>query len=139
VTTGKVVAAFEEAKSRRAWLYEEWEKHFGKLTGADKAMFEVPEEYALPDKVVKPSFWYQLNHQIRRASIVGWRNRTSKIIDLAIVVIGVIVITALDGATELSLDEDPEIPFEVMTRPNSDDFEIIFKELFAYSFTRQLQ
>jgi hypothetical protein len=139
VTTGKVVAAFEEAKSRRAWLYEEWEKHFGKLSGADKAIYEVPEEYALPDKVCKPSFWYQLDHQIRRASIVAWRNRFSKVIDLTIVVGAVIVISILSGVNEVAFDLDPQIPFKVMTRPNQDDNETIFKELFAYAFTKQLQ
>jgi hypothetical protein len=70
---------------------------------------------------------------------VAWRNRFGKIIDLTIVVGAVIAISVLDGITEVSVDKDPEIPFEVMARPNQDDFESMFEELFAYSFTRQIQ
>lgn len=138
VTTGKVVQAFEEAKARRAWLYEEWELYFTKLRGSDKKMYEVPSSYALPNEVVKPSFLSQLNHQIRRAFIVGYRNRFSKFIDACVIIGAIVVITALDGIAEISYDEDPDVSFEIMVRPTQDDVDDLFAGLFRYAITRQI-
>jgi hypothetical protein len=138
VTTGKVVQAFEEAVARRAWLYEEWTKHFDAMGPADKFMYEVPEPYELPRDVVKPSFMTQLDHQVRRGFIVAWRNRFSKVIDVSIIVVAVIIITVLDGVAVVSLDKDPDMPFEVMTRPDlEEDGELINLQLFGYALTRQ--
>jgi ABC-2 type transporter len=139
VTTGKITQAFEEAKVRRAWLYDEWIKHMANLTPDQKAIYEPPEKYDLPFHVQKPLFWYQFGNQLRRAVLVAWRNRFSKIVDCTIIVVAVIVITALDGTTEVSLDINPDIPYEIMVRPLTDDIETIFQQLFAYSLTRQIQ
>jgi energy-coupling factor transporter ATP-binding protein EcfA2 len=138
VTTGKVVQAFEEAKGRRGWLYTEWETHFLRLGGEEKKLYEVPNSYALPDDVIKPSFWYQLVFQFRRACIVAYRNRFSKFIDACIIIGAIVVITALDGIAEITYDEDPDVAFEIMVRPTEDDVDDLFAGLFRYSLTRQI-
>lgn len=139
VTTGKVAQAFEEAKVRRAWLCDEWMKHMANLTPDQKAMYEPPEKYDLPFRVQKPLFWYQFVNQLWRAILVASRNRFSKIIDCTIIVVAVIVITALDGTTEVTMDIDPDIAYDVMVRPVKDDMPTIFQQNFAYALTRQIQ
>jgi hypothetical protein len=139
VTTGKVAQAFEEAKVRRAWLYDEWMNHMANLTPDQKAIYEPPEKYDLPFRVQKPLFWYQFVNQLRRGIVVASRNRFSKIIDCTIIVVAVIVITALDGTTEVAMDDNPDLAYEVMVRPVKDDLSTIFQRLFAYSMTRQIQ
>jgi hypothetical protein len=139
VTTGKVAQAFEEAKVRRAWLYDEWMKHMANLTPDQKALYEPPEKYDLPFRVQKPLFWYQFVNQLRRGMVVASRNRFSKIVDCTIIVGAVIVITALDGTTDVAMDDNPDLAYEVMVRPVKDDLSTIFQRLFAYSMTRQIQ
>jgi hypothetical protein len=138
-TTGKVVQAFEEAKVRRAWLYVEWKKHFNSLGDSEKKLYEVPSEYQLPLGVEKPTFLFQLKHQVSRSFIVTWRNRYIKFIESTVIIGAVIIITAFDGPAEVSIESEPEIPFEVMVRPHKDDVETLFTELFGYSLTRQIQ
>jgi len=139
VTTGKVVQALEEAKERRAWLCEEWSRYFDRLRPDERSIYEPPQEYDLPFHVEEPPFWTQFRYQLRRASVVAWRNRFSKTIDCSIIVVAVIAITALDGVTEVSLDQNPDIPYEVMLRPLEEDLSTIFQQLFSYSLTHQIQ
>jgi ABC-type multidrug transport system ATPase subunit len=139
VTTGKVVQAMEEAKERRAWLCEEWSKYFEKLSPEDRVIYQPPEKYDLPIRIEEPSLWFQFRNQLRRALIVAWRNRFSKIIDFTVIVLAVIVITALDGVTNVSLENDPDIPYEVMVRPLQDDVPSMFEQLFSYAMTHQIQ
>ena len=67
VATGKVAQAFEEAKARRAWLYEEWNSYFTNLSEADLDIYDVPEKSDLPKEVVKPAFYKQFYFQMWRA------------------------------------------------------------------------
>lgn len=140
VTTGKVVQALAEAKDRSAWLAECWACHFDFLSKQEmKELYAPPEPYQLPAPVKKPSFFEQLYHQLNRAFLVAWRNRFEKLIDLSIIVVAVIIISALDGVTEVTIDEDPDIPFEIMVRPLQDDLETLFTQLFNFALTRQIQ
>lgn len=139
VTTGKVVQAFEEAKHRRAWLYAEWKSHFLNLSDEQKGLYAAPSKYELPANVTKPTFLYQLKHQIIRSFTAGWRDRYIKFIESTVIIGAVIIMTALDGVAEVTIDSEPEIPFEVMTRPIKDDVETLFTELFGYSLTKQIQ
>jgi ABC-type multidrug transport system ATPase subunit len=139
VTTGKVVQALEEAKERRAWLCEEWTKYFDRLSPEENSIYEPPQEYDLPFSIEEPSFGTQFRFQFRRAILVAWRNRFSKIIDSTIIVIAVIVITALDGVTDVSYDNDPEISYHVMVRPLEEDLPSIFQQLFNYSLIPQIE
>jgi hypothetical protein len=139
VTTGKVVQAFEEAKVRRAWLYDEWNKYFNSLSDSKKKLYEIPSEYQLPASVIKPTFLYQLKHQVSRSFIVAWRTRFIKLIECTVIVGAVIIMTALDGVAKVTIESEPEIPFEVMVRPVKEDVEVLFTELFGYALTRQIQ
>ncbi|KAL3921731.1 MAG: hypothetical protein SGILL_002591 [Bacillariaceae sp.] len=139
VTTGKVVQALEEAKQRRAWLCEEWSKHFDKMSPEEKSIYKPPKRYDLPMQIEEPTFGTQFRYQLGRALIVAWRNRFSKIIDFTIIILAVIVITALDGVTTVSLENDPDIPYEVMIRPLEDDVPKMYEQLFSYSMTHQIQ
>merc|ERR1712238_161998 len=139
VTTGKVVRALEDAKNRRAWLCCEWLRHFDNLCDEEKDRYMPPEQYDLPLDIVKPSFWYQFTHQFRRALLVAWRDRFSKIISCTIVVGAVVFITALDGVETIAVDNNPVVPYEMMVRPMLDDLSSIYEQLFAYSLSQQLQ
>jgi hypothetical protein len=140
VTTGKVVQALVEAKDRSTWLSECWRTYFESLNETEiNSTYAPPAPYQLPGAVEKPSFFVQLGHQVSRAFLVAWRNRFEKLIDLSIIVIAVILITALDGVAEVTIDEDPEAPFEMVVRPLRDDLETLFTEVFGFSLTRQIQ
>ena len=133
VTTGKVAQAFEEAKARRAWLYDKWNEHFEKLTGEDRAIYDIPDIYGLPKPVEKPPFLLQLKFQIKRAFLVAWRNRFSKFLDTILIVAAITVISLLDGIQEVAVDFDPNIPFEQAVRPRPDDIPSISSNLFSYA------
>ncbi|KAG7372253.1 ABC transporter [Nitzschia inconspicua] len=139
VTTGKVVQAMEEAKERRAWLCEEWSRYFEKLTNEEKAEYEPPAQYDLPHRIEEPSVWSQFRNQFRRQLIVGWRNRFSKTIDFTVIVLAVITITALDGVTTVSVDNNPDIPFGSMVRPLKEELGSMFEQLFSYAIPYQIQ
>lgn len=70
---------------------------------------------------------------------VAWRNRLVKFVDSIIIIGAMIVITALDGVAVVSDDLQPDVPFEVMARPNLDDSAELFTGLFRFSLTRQIQ
>jgi hypothetical protein len=131
--------ALEEAKKRRAWLCSEWLKHFDNLCAEELDLYRPPEQYDLPIDTEKPAFWYQFANQLRRAMIVAWRDRFSKIISCTIIVGAVIFITAMDGATTVSVDKNPVTPYEILVRPTRDDFPSIYEQLFSYSNSKQLQ
>ena len=140
VTAGKVVQAFEEAKNRRAWLYEQWILHFENLNYEEKSVYTKPEEYDIPIPFIKPNFFYQFRHQTGRQLVVAWRNRISKITDCTIIVAAVAIIAGLDGVTEPTIDDaDPEIAFEILTRPIlEEDAQTIIQQNFRYAYTRQI-
>lgn len=139
VTTGKVSQAFEEAKARRAWLYDEWKKHFEKLTGEDRAIYDIPDISGLPKPVKKPAFLLQLKFQIKRAFLVAWRNRFIKFFDTTLIVGAITVISLLDGVAEVAKDRDPDIPFEQAVRPRPDDIQSIIINLFSYAVSMQTE
>ena len=120
-------------------MCEEWVKYFSNLDDNLKSIYEPPEEYNLPIEVSKHTFWYQFMYQTKRIFLVSWRNRLSKIINFSIIVGSVVFITALDGITEVSVDADPNLPFDTFTRPQITDRSDIFRELFAHSLSPQLQ
>ncbi|VEU38252.1 unnamed protein product [Pseudo-nitzschia multistriata] len=139
VTTGKVVRALEDAKLRRTWLCEEWLKYFDNMGDKEKTLYEPPEKYDLPIDIEKPSFSFQFVNQVKRALLVAWRDRLTRIITATIIVGSVIFITALDGVTSVSIDLNPDLPFDVLVRPQERDQENIFNALFAYVHRQQIQ
>ena len=131
--------AIEVAKIRRAWLCKTWLTYFNGLDDEEKSIYEPPRKYELPIETEKKSFCYQFIYQVKRALLVAWRNRFSKIVNSTIIVGSVVFITALDGVTTVSSDRDPNLPFATLVRPEPSDFPDIFNDLFAYSQSAQLQ
>ena len=131
--------SIEVAKLRRAWLCKTWLIYFNGLGKKEKLIYEPPDKYELPVETVKKSFWYQFSYQVNRSLLVAWRNRFSKIVNCTIIVGSIVFISALDGVTKVTVDRDPNLPFATLVRPEQSDFPEIFKDLFAYSQSAQLQ
>jgi hypothetical protein len=129
----------EDAKARRAWLCKEWLAHYDGLDPVEKSVYEPPAKYDLPIKTSKQHVLYQFTYQVNRAILVGWRNRFSKIVNSSIIVGSIVFITFLDGVTNVTVDSDPNLPFSVLVRPQTDELRDIFSGLFAYSQSMQLQ
>ena len=140
LTAGKLAQDFEEAKARRAWLYDEWIKHFQSLDDAEKSIYDAPERYPLPKRMLKPTFREQLVLQLRRAVLVAWRNRFTKVVDTMIIVGSVILISLIDGIEEVSLaGTDPDVSFETAVRPQKEDFAYIAFQNFRWANVRQIE
>jgi hypothetical protein len=137
VSTGKANDAFEEAISRRAILYEQWNEHFQDLSEEDREMYGVPPETALPPAFKKQNFVSQLQNQVTRAFLVSWRNSTSKLIDTAILVIATVVICVSTGYPEMTRNKDPDIAFEDAVSPTQETAQQVLGQLFKYAATPQ--
>jgi len=138
ITTGKVVRAIEDSKIRTAWLCKEWLEYFNKLNDEQKSIYEPPEKYDLPIDTIKRSFWYQFIRQVNRAFLVSWRNRFTKTINCTIIVGSIALITAMDGVNRVSADKDPDLPFDLLVRPQKSELSKVFHDLFAYSHVQNI-
>lgn len=127
--------AGDEAKIRRELLYQSWSDHFQALDGDARSVYDAPDPSDLPQKAILPSFWTQLRLQLQRIFLLGWRNRSSKMIELFILVVAVAVITYTHGTVELSSSDGkpPLIPFAVFITGQPKVFEVFFPALFEYS------
>jgi hypothetical protein len=114
-------------------------KYFNKLDDKEKGIYDPPEKYKLPLDTIKHAFGYQFMYQVNRALLVSWRNRFAKIIHSTIIVGSIVFITILDGVTKVSIDEDPNLPFATLVRPQPQELPDIFRDLFAYSQSVQMQ
>mmetsp|Transcript_17412 Transcript_17412/g.40037 ORF Transcript_17412/g.40037 Transcript_17412/m.40037 type:complete len:1463 (+) Transcript_17412:134-4522(+) len=139
VTSGRVIRALKGARTRRAWLCDKWVEYIDQMNKEQRTIYEPPNPYELPSGTRKPLFFTQFLNQVRRALIVAWRDRLAKVISSSIIVGSVIFITAMDGVTKVSLDSDPNIPFEVLLIPAESDKDSVFAQLFAYSESQQMQ
>jgi hypothetical protein len=137
VSTGKANDAFEEAKFRRAWLYDKWNEHFGSLCEEGREIYEVPPESKLPATPKKQNFLSQLFNQVSRAFLVSWRNLTSKLIDTTILVLATIVITVSTGLPEMTLDVTPNVAFVDLVQPTEEGLPDTLKQVFKYAATPQ--
>eukprot|EP00538_Stauroneis_constricta_P012480 CAMPEP_0119548188 /NCGR_PEP_ID=MMETSP1352-20130426/2157_1 /TAXON_ID=265584 /ORGANISM="Stauroneis constricta, Strain CCMP1120" /LENGTH=1292 /DNA_ID=CAMNT_0007593377 /DNA_START=125 /DNA_END=4003 /DNA_ORIENTATION=- len=136
VSAGKQKQAVNDAKSRRAWLYEEWKTHYTKLNSEEREIYDVPDQYDLPGSVTKSPFPVQLYYQVTRAALVSYRNRFTKILDTVVVVGAMVIISLLEGVVVASRDDHPELDFDEATRPSHDNITEVFYQLFKYSLVR---
>ena len=132
ISAGKAKDAFEEAKIRRAWLYEKWNEHFNSLSGDELSLYSIPKESSLPKPVRKQLFVSQLYNQVSRALLVSWRNYVSKLIDTAILVIATIVLAVLTGFPKMTINFDPDVEFEDIVRPTNETIPDTIGSLFRY-------
>ena len=100
---------------------------------AKEELYLPPEETELPTPTEKSSFFEQFKVQLRRALIVANRNRYSKFVDTCITLIALIVISFLDGATDPTNGDDPDLDYVEATRPNENTAEQYLRNLFKYA------
>lgn len=122
----------EEARQRREWLYLQWElKLYSK---ANEGKFSPPTPFGLPEPYHKPSFIQQLSLQLERAFLVAWRNRSSKLVDTAVVVVAVIMMALLDGVIQVTKSTPQiEVSFDAVVRPDDENVEKLFEGLFEFT------
>jgi hypothetical protein len=126
--------SFEEAKVRRAFLYQHWLDHFQSLDEAALDGYRAPVPYALPGSVQKPTFWTQLWAQLERNWIVFKRNAFSKLVDTFLIVGSVILISLFQGITQVTVEEDPNVQFGNLISGNPQDLVKEFPNLFRYAW-----
>jgi ABC-2 type transporter len=134
-SSGKVDTAYEEAKLRRQVLYDTWNKH---VIANENVMtrLKAPEPYDLPVPVKNRSFVFQLIIQFRRNLLLAWRNRFSKLVDTAIILVAVSLICLFEGVVNLTRATDRDrtiISFEDLTSGNPFDLGRNFRGLFSYA------
>jgi hypothetical protein len=139
VSTGKEKDAFEEAKTRRAWLYDKWNGYFENLDAEEKQIYEVPPKSMLPETPEKQSFPSQLYAQTTRAFLVSRRNYMSKLIDTLILIGATIIITVSDGLPVMTKGRNPELGFEEIVSPTQDSLGGTLEQLYAYAALPQWQ
>jgi ABC-type multidrug transport system ATPase subunit/Ca2+-binding EF-hand superfamily protein len=136
-TTGhsgnKADRAENEAKVRRELLYENWKRHFSAMSEEQRKVYDPPKAYAYPEKAQMPSFLVQFLLQLRRMFLLAWRNRVTKIIETAVIVFAVAVVTFFDGTTSVSVESIPLVPFEAFIAGQEEVIESFFKPLFEFS------
>ena len=129
----KFQKAFEEAKRRREVLYRSWNEHFKNLSEAERERYEAPPPSPLPASATKPSFWKQLQIQLRRTVVVWRRNAFSKIIDTSLIVGAVILTTAFEGVVEVTRGDAPGVPFDALVSTDPRDLVLQFGSIFEYA------
>jgi len=139
VSSGKADDAFEEAKSRRVWLYSKWENFFDNMTDAMRENYEPGLAYPIPKKPTEQSFFVQLYNQIIRSLLVAWRNVNGFLIDTLILLVGAVIVTLTSGLPEMTKDRNPNIPFANVVNTTMDTAPDTFAELFQYAATVQWQ
>ena len=132
ISAGKANDAYEEAKIRRAWLYEKWNEYFASLTGEELALYEVPNATSLPEPARKQPFVSQLYNQVTRALLVSWRNYLSKLIDTGILVAAIIVLCLMTGFPKMTINCDPDADFEAIVRPTNETVPDTVRSLLQY-------
>lgn len=88
-------AALVKAQMAREELYRQWSVHFETLS--DLPVYNPPDAFALPIMPKKVPAWRQLLIQLRRNSLLSWRNKDARLIDAAILLIAIFLITVLVG------------------------------------------
>ena len=104
-------ASDDLAKLRRADLFKFWKKHFRNLKNNRKALYAPPAPFQIPIPSERPPFWNQLKIQLERNLLVAWRNRSSKIVDICVIIVAITVSAGFEGPLELTRQHVPEVSF----------------------------
>jgi ABC-2 type transporter len=133
------VQAMRREQLAKGWVeyFDKKNKHISKKSR--QQFYSKPPPTELPPHIVKPSFFDQLIVQMDRAMKVGRRNWFYKFVDTCIIVMVGILISMMQGVTELSVDADPRgirLEYLVTEDPSlvlSEDNDNFFEQVFAYS------
>jgi hypothetical protein len=78
-------------------------------------MYAAPTPFPIPEPAERPSFWIQLGIQLERNVLVTWRNKTSKIVDVCLIIIAVALSAGFEGTLQLTRQHTPAVSFEDLT------------------------
>jgi ABC-type multidrug transport system ATPase subunit len=132
-SSNKVEQEFEEAKMRREMLYTSWSVHFDDLAEEQRVRYNAPEPYALPESVIRLSFFKQLMAQLSRNVLVSRRNAVSKLVDTGLIVGAVILISAFEGVVAVTVHDEPDISFDALVSDNPGELAKELPVLFAFA------
>lgn len=133
VSMQKANDAVEEAKVRRAWLYNQWDMYFEGLDEIDREIYSVPHEGYISQPLKSQTLASQIRSQTSRAFLVSWRNIAGKMIDTAILFLATLVITYSSGLPTMTLSgKNPEFDFATLMSPTEDNLYSIMREVFSH-------
>lgn len=129
-----------KAKARREVLYDKWRHHFKNLSEEQKEQYTAPEPYDLPAKVEKAVFRKQLLYQLQRCAIVGERNWSTKVIDTAIILGAVLLVSGLDGTEQPTVWQSyGDLNYDKVAEPSTVvELLMEFPKLFMYAIQANL-
>ncbi len=97
-------AALVKSQLAREKLYRQWVLHFEALSHLP--LYNPPDASPLPIAPKQVPGWRQLLIQVRRNSLLSWRNKDARLIDAGILIIAIFLITLLVGH-DLDFNRDP--------------------------------
>ena len=97
-------AAMLKSQLAREKLYRQWVLHFEALSHLP--LYNPPDASPLPITPKQVPGWRQLLIQVRRNSLLSWRNKDARLIDAGILIIAIFLITLLVGH-DLDFNRDP--------------------------------
>lgn len=132
-STAKFEHSLEKAKERRQVLFKCWNAYYKTRSPEELERYMPPEPYDLPQSVEKPSFAVQLRGQIERNLLIIWRNRTSKLVDTTMIVGAVVLISILQGVTEITRPVQPPLSFDQLVEGDPYEIPKTYPALFSYA------
>lgn len=126
--------ALVKSRLAREKLYRQWNIHFENVNLSVKAKyFDHPEAFPLPIMPKNMPRWRQLFVQLRRNTLLSWRNRNSRMIDAGVVLAAIFLITLLTGHTESSFNSDPTNLVWMMFVASEQEASEMLTIIFSYS------
>lgn len=132
-SNAKFENSLQIAKERRQVLYDCWNDYYNNLDEKSRSRYIPPKPYALPRPVEKPAFRTQLRGQIQRNFLMTWRNRSSKLVDTTMIVGAVVLISWLQGVTEVTRGQQPDLSFDELVEGDPYEIPKTFPYLFKYA------
>ena len=126
--------ALVKSRLAREKLYRQWNMHFENVNPSLKAKyFNHPEAFPLPIMPKHMPRWRQLFVQLRRNTLLTWRNRNSRMIDAGIVLASIFLITLLAGHKESHFNSDPPGFMWIMFVASEQEASEMLRSIFSYS------
>ncbi|KAL7493376.1 hypothetical protein ACHAWT_002526 [Skeletonema menzelii] len=125
-------AVLLKSQMARDELYRQWSVRFETLS--QLPMYNPPDAFPLPIMPKQVPGWRQLLIQLRRNSLLSWRNKDARLIDAAILIIAVFLITLLVGHNP-DFDRNPTHLFWFTFIASAEEAATMLSVIFQYSMT----
>jgi hypothetical protein len=125
-------AALVKSQLAREKLYRQWVLHFEALSHLP--LYNPPDASPLPIAPKQVPGWRQLLIQVRRNSLLSWRNKDARLIDAGILIIAIFLITLLVGHN-LNFKKDPEQLLWFNFIVSAEEAASMLPVIFQYSMT----